>query len=112
MLAQVAGYETFLVNLKKGYQTTENGLNTLHEMKGGTFDLHTAYFSSLQQVNPVVQSNSKGKAIAGMQQQISRVLRVRSNWQQQQKNTFNRRRNQLHPTGLSKLDEKMPAGYE
>jgi hypothetical protein len=85
MLEQIAGYETFLINLKKGYQTTENGLNAVHEMKGGTFDLHTAYFNSLQQVNPVVQSNPKSKAIAGMQQQISQVFTGEITWEQQQK---------------------------
>jgi hypothetical protein len=85
MLAQIAAYETFLHSLKSGYQITENGLNTMHEMKGGTYSLHTAYFTSLEQVNPVVQSDPKGKAMAGMQQQINTVFSNELSWQQQQK---------------------------
>jgi hypothetical protein len=85
MLAQIVGYETFLHSLKTGYQISENGLNTMHEMKGGTYSLHTAYFTSLEQVSPVVQSNSKGKAMAGMEQQINTVFTGELTWQQQQK---------------------------
>lgn len=85
MLAQIAGYGTFLNSLKSGYQVTEKGLNTIYEMKGGTFDLHSAYFNSLQQVSPVVQSNPKGKAIGEMAQQISQVFTNEINWQHQQK---------------------------
>lgn len=85
MLAQIAGYETFLHSLKSGYQITENGLNTMHEMKGGTYSLHTAYFTSLEQVSPAVQSDPKGKAMAGMQQQINTVFSNELSWQQQQK---------------------------
>jgi hypothetical protein len=85
MLAQIAGYETYLKSIEKGYKVTETGLNTMHEMKGGTYNLHTAYFSSLQQVSPAVQSNPKGKAIAGMQQQISQAFTSEIAWEQQQK---------------------------
>lgn len=85
MLAQIAGYETFLRSLKSGYRISENGLNTLHEMKGGTFNLHTAYFTSLQQVSTAVQSDPKGKAMAGMEQQVNTVFINELAWQQQQK---------------------------
>lgn len=85
MLVQIAGYETYLNSLKTGYNISENGLNMMHELKGGTFNLHTAYFNSLQQVSPAVQANPKGKAIAGMQQQINSVFSGEVDWQQQQK---------------------------
>jgi|SRR5437879_11011872 len=85
MLAQIAGYETLLYGLKSGYRITENGLNTVHELKGGTFDLHEAYFNSLQQVNPVTGSNPKAQAIAGIRQQIAQVFTQELTWQQQKK---------------------------
>jgi hypothetical protein len=85
MLAQIAGYETFLNSLKNGYKITENGLNAVHELKGGTYNLHAAYFNSLQEVNPVVQANPKGKAIVGIQQQISQFFTNEISWEQQQK---------------------------
>ena len=84
MFAQIAGYETLLQGLKRGYQITENGLNTVHELKGGTFDLHQAYFNSLQQVNPATGSNPKAQAIVGIRQQIAQVFTRELTWQQQQ----------------------------
>src|ERR1700744_6795293 len=62
MIAQIAGYQTYLHEIKTGYNITESGLNTVQELKGGTFDLHTAYFNSLQQVNPAIKNNAKAKA--------------------------------------------------
>lgn len=85
MLAQIAGYETYLNSLKTGYKITETGLNAAHEMKGGTFNLHTTYFNSLQQISPAVQANPKGKAMAGMAQQINTIFAGEFAWQQQQK---------------------------
>jgi hypothetical protein len=85
MLAQIAAYQTLLQGLKRGYSITENGLNTAGELKGGTFELHQAYFNSLQQVNPAISSNPKAKAIAGMQWQIDQAFTRELAWQQQQK---------------------------
>jgi len=85
MVEQIAGYETYLNSIKTGYKITESGLNTVNEIKGGTFSLHTAYFNSLRRVSPAVQSNPKGKAIAGIVQQISQVFTGEISWQQQQK---------------------------
>lgn len=85
MLAQIAGYETYLHAIKSGYTIVNNGLNTAHEMKGGTFGLHTAYFNSLQQVNPVIANNPKGKAISDLRRQISTLFATELSWQQSQK---------------------------
>ena len=85
MLAQIAGYGTFLKELKSGYNTTQNGLNTAHEFKNGTYSLHTAYFNSLMKVNPVVASNPKGKAMIDLQKQINTLFQNELDWQQQQK---------------------------
>ena len=97
MLAQIAGYETFLKELKSGYNTTEKGLNTASELKNGTFNLHNAYYTSLQQVNPVVTGNPKGKAITDMQQKIASLFSVEISWQQSNK--------LLHPDELNYLQQ-------
>jgi hypothetical protein len=85
MLEQIAGIETHLQEVKKGYQIIETGLNTADDLKGGTFSLHEAYFSSLLQVSPAVRSSPKGKAIAGLQQQILLLFSKEISWQNQQK---------------------------
>jgi hypothetical protein len=82
MAEQVAGYELYFSALKSGYQIAETGLNAAHELKGGTFSLHTAYFNSLEQVNPVVQNDPKGKAIAALQQQVASLFAGEISWQQ------------------------------
>jgi len=97
MLAQIAGYETFLKELKSGYNTTEKGLNTASELKNGTFNLHNAYYTSLQQVNPVVTGNPKGKAITDMQQKIASLFTAEISWQQSNK--------LLHPDELNYLQQ-------
>ncbi|MDO3641237.1 hypothetical protein [Mucilaginibacter sp. L3T2-6] len=85
MLTQIAGYETYLHAIKSGYGIVNNGLNTANAMKGGTFGLHTAYFNSLQQVNPVIANNPKGKAISDLCWQINRLFAAELSRQQQQK---------------------------
>lgn len=85
MAEQIVGYETYLSALKGGYNIAEKGLNTAHDLKNGTFSLHTAYFNSLEQVNPVVQNNPKGKAITDMAQQVVSLFTAEITWQQKEK---------------------------
>jgi len=85
MVTQIAEYDVYLHALKTGYNITETGLNTAQQLKGGTFNLHTAYFNSLAQVNPVVQNNPKGKAIVTLAAKIGNLFATEINWQQQQK---------------------------
>lgn len=82
---QLVDIEVQLQEVKNGYHITETGINTIHDLKGGTFALHEAYFSSLQQVSPAVQSNPKAKAIAGLQQQVILAFSREVSWQRQQK---------------------------
>ncbi|MDB5143051.1 MAG: hypothetical protein JWQ66_1764 [Mucilaginibacter sp.] len=82
---QIADLEIYLHALKGGYSIAENGLRAAHELKNGTFGLHTAYFNSLQQVNPVVLNDPKGKSIAGMHLQIITLFVKEITWQQKEK---------------------------
>src|ERR1700744_5063020 len=85
MVTQIAEYDVYLHALKTGYNITETGLNTAQQLKGGIFNLHTAYFNSLAQVNPVVQNNPKGKAIVSLAAKIGNLFATEINWQNQQK---------------------------
>jgi flagellar motility protein MotE (MotC chaperone) len=84
MLAQIAAYQTYLREIKTGYQIAETGLNTVNELKAGTFDLHAAYFNSLLQVNPAIKNNPKAKAAYDLQQQIITLFSTELSWQQKQ----------------------------
>ncbi len=84
MLAQIAGYQAYYMSLRSGYRIADKGLNTLHDLKGGTSDLHMTYYTSLQQVNPVIRNNSKANDCAGMQQQVISVFEAEISRQQRQ----------------------------
>ncbi|MBS1525310.1 MAG: hypothetical protein JST19_06665 [Bacteroidetes bacterium] len=84
MAEQIALIETDLSEVKNGYKVTENGLTTIHDLKNGTFTLHTDYFSSLVQINPAIAKNPKVKAITDNQQQIIAAFEQAIQWQKQQ----------------------------
>jgi ribonuclease HI len=85
MVQQIAYLEVYLHEMKTGYSIAQKGLNTAHELKNGTYSLHTDYLNSLQQVNLVILNNPKGKAIADMLQQIIRSFTTEITWQQKEK---------------------------
>jgi len=84
MLQQIALQETYLSEIKTGYKDTENGLNTAHDLKNGSFNLNQTYFNSLSQVSPAVKNNPKIQQIATYQQQIVTSFNNELSWQKQQ----------------------------
>ncbi|MBL4674671.1 MAG: hypothetical protein JKY70_00430 [Mucilaginibacter sp.] len=84
MAAQVSGIYAYLDALKGGYNIMHNGLDLAQELKGGTFALHSDYFSSLEQVSPVVQQNPKGEAITKLYQELTQRLNMEISWQKKQ----------------------------
>lgn len=82
MAEQVADLQLYLHVIKSGYNIAEKGLNAAHELKNGTFGLHRAYFSSFEQVNPVIQANPKAKSTYDLHQQIINVCNNEIKWQQ------------------------------
>lgn len=81
MAEQVTGINIYLNAVKGGYKIMHTGLETAHDLKGGTFQLHTGYFNSLEQIAPVIQTNPKGKAIAELQQQLAGQFDQEISWQ-------------------------------
>jgi hypothetical protein len=66
-LQQLAAYEVYLKDAEKGYSIVENGIHTVGEIKNGTFNLHSAFFSSLQAINPSVKSDAEVAEIVLLQ---------------------------------------------
>ena len=71
MLQQIAKYEVYLQDLKKGYNIVQQGLTTIGQIKKGDFDLHELFFSSLLQVSPGVKAYGKVADMIAMQVQIT-----------------------------------------
>jgi hypothetical protein len=51
---EIAEWAVYLKDLEKGYSIVENGLHTIGAIKKGEFDLHNAFYTSLEQINPTV----------------------------------------------------------
>lgn len=54
-IQQVAAYAVYIKDAEKGYSIVENGIHTVGQIKNGTFNLHSAFFSSLESINPSVK---------------------------------------------------------
>ncbi|MGH2622496.1 MAG: hypothetical protein ACRDE7_02430 [Sphingobacterium sp.] len=72
LLKQIAGLQLYIGYAKKGYDIVGSGINTVKDIKNGEFGLHTAFFSSLKVVSPVIRNNSKIAEIIGLQVAISK----------------------------------------
>ena len=70
MLEQIAKYEVYLIDLKKGYDVVNKGLTLINDIKHGDFDLHKDYFNSLKSVNPQIKSEAKVAAMIALQAEI------------------------------------------
>lgn len=80
LLKQIAGLQVYIGYAKKGYNIVGSGINTVKDIKNGEFGLHTAFFSSLKAVSPVIRNNSKVAEIIEMQLAISKSFSsVRNN---------------------------------
>ena len=67
MLAQIAKLQLFISQTEKGYQLVREGLTTIGDIKKGDFNLHQAFFTSLQLVSPEIRSYVKIADILTMQ---------------------------------------------
>jgi len=56
--------------VRQGYQISRNGLGSIGGWVKGEFDLHSAYYSSLKNVNPQVKGNVKADSIISYAKQI------------------------------------------
>jgi hypothetical protein len=81
-IAQLNIYRSLLVG---GYGIKQQGLDTAHAFKNQSLGLHTAYFSALTQVNPVVANHPKVKQTYDLQERMAGTFHRELNWQQEEK---------------------------
>ncbi|NOT76988.1 MAG: hypothetical protein HOP08_18855 [Cyclobacteriaceae bacterium] len=74
LVQQIAALHVYLDYLKKGYTIVHNGLNTIENIKNGSFNLDRDFFSSLKNVNPAIRNTAKVADIIAFQIFISREL--------------------------------------
>lgn len=60
---QIAALEQYGSYVKKGYQIAQGGWDGIGNSVKGEFDLHSAYYSSLKQVNPAIKNDPKADII-------------------------------------------------
>ncbi len=74
LVQQIAALHVYLDYLKKGYSIVHNGLNTIGNIKNGSFNLDRDFFSSLKNVNPAIRKMAKVTDIISFQVFITREM--------------------------------------
>jgi hypothetical protein len=82
MMNEIAGLETYLKSMKTVYSTTSNGLNDIHDIKNGSFNLNQTYFTSLKNVSPAVKNDPHIQQISTLSGQIESTFNAAISWQQ------------------------------
>lgn len=64
---QIAAMKLYISKLEKGYQVIESGWQEIKTIKNGDFNIHSAFISSLEQINPAVASMAEVAEIIALQ---------------------------------------------
>lgn len=88
LLQQIAAIQMYAGYLQKGYAIARDGLKTISNIKNGEFNLHDAFFNSLQNINPNIRNLSKVAEMIQMQGKIFQTCK-KSIKQLQKGNAFN-----------------------
>jgi hypothetical protein len=75
LIRQIALLQVYLGYLKEGIIIAQQGLNTIHQIKEGDFNLHRDFFGSLKKVNPHIANSAKVADIIAYQVFIIGQLR-------------------------------------
>jgi len=67
---QIVTLQTYIGYAQKGYSIMESGLNTISELKSGEFNLHNAFYNSLEAVNPAIGNMGEVLEIVALQAAI------------------------------------------
>lgn len=59
LLQQIAALHIYIGYAKKGYDIVGKGVNTVHNIKNGYFNLHRDFFGSLNNINPQIKKYTK-----------------------------------------------------
>jgi hypothetical protein len=74
-LNQIAAFKAVASDIEKGYKIAGQGLDFISAMKKGELNLHSAFFSSLESVNPAIAKYGKIADIIAYQIAIIRDFR-------------------------------------
>ena len=74
LIKQIALLRVYLGYVKKGYDIAQKGLTMIHHIKHGEFQLHDAFFTSLENVNPHIANSARVAAILSRQVALFRQV--------------------------------------
>ncbi|MES2650539.1 MAG: hypothetical protein V4663_02310 [Bacteroidota bacterium] len=74
LMEQIVALELYTSYLKKGYEITNGGLQTIKDLTNGEFSLHGVFINSLKKVSPVIKNNVKVAEIIEMQVRIGKAF--------------------------------------
>jgi hypothetical protein len=75
LIKQIAVLRNYLGFVKKGYDIARKGLNTIHRIKNGDFNLHDDFFRSLKTVHPAVAKYARIADISGSHIELIKLTR-------------------------------------
>ena len=75
-LEKLAQFKLVLSQMKQGYQTLQNGYNSVRDVSKGNFELHKNYLDGLLLVNPSVKQSPALKQIATDQAAIAKTFQT------------------------------------
>lgn len=79
---QIAALQQYLSLARQGYQAVSGGLHVIGQIKRGDFDIHSAFFSSLQRVSPFIRRHQKVVNLAGSYVALfEHCKRMRTRWE-------------------------------
>jgi hypothetical protein len=67
---QIALFQLYLGSVQKGYSIAQTGLTTIGNSKDKEWQLHSAYISSLDKVNPIIRNSPQVAAILSLQLKV------------------------------------------
>ena len=70
LLQQIAANKVYIDYIEKGYKIAHTGLQTIHDIKKGDFNLHFNFLDSLKKVKPAVKNWAKVAEIIAYQLRI------------------------------------------
>lgn len=73
LLQQIAALQVYAGYVEKGYAIAQSSLAAIHHIKKGDLTLHSDYFRSLQQVNPLIKNDTRVTGIEALDAQIKKV---------------------------------------
>ena len=74
LLQQIVSLQLYADYLSKGYSMARKGLHAIQDIKHGDFNLHSDYFSSLQNISPKIKRYTRTAEIISLQISISKQI--------------------------------------